>query len=50
MCYTSSALSFMLEDLGKTVVRVHLPLFTNPGAERNEDPDRCSDSSFPTTQ
>ena len=27
MCYTSSALSFLLEDLGKTVVRILTPLF-----------------------
>ena len=52
MSYTSSALSFMLEDLGKTVVRLHTPSYSFV-AKYSELPagrDWCSDSHFPTPQ
>ena len=48
MAYTSSALSFLLEDLGKTVVTaLSLSLFS-PLLIFHKDIDRCTDTPLST--
>lgn len=49
MSYTSSALSFLLEDLGKTVVRISIEIARDT-TNLVSDCDRCSNSAFPITE